>query len=91
MALGFYFRPTGFTTEIYDEAIRRLAAAGAGAPAGRSYHAALEADGDVSVFDIWDSQEAFEAFGPTLMPILGELGIDQGPPMVARIHNVIEG
>lgn len=34
------------------------------------------------VFDIWDSPEAFEAFGVTLMPILAEVGVDPGEPMV---------
>ena len=32
MALGFYFSPSGFTPEKYDEVIRRLEEAGAGAP-----------------------------------------------------------
>ena len=34
MALGFYFAPQSFTVEQYDEAIRRLDAAGAGSPPG---------------------------------------------------------
>ena len=91
MALGFYFTPKGFTPDIYDEAIRQLAAAGAGAPEGRSYHVALERDGEIQVFDIWESQEAMEAFGPVLMPILAGLGVDPGQPMVQKVHSVIEG
>jgi hypothetical protein len=91
MALGFYFVPAGFTQEKYDAAISQLAAAGAGAPEGRSYHVALESDGAIQVFDIWESQEAFDAFGATLMPIMSGLGVDPGPPMVARVHNVIAG
>jgi hypothetical protein len=90
MALGFYFTPSGFTKKQYDEALRRLDAAGAGAPAGRSYHVAMEIDGAIAVFDVWDSQEAFEAFGATLIPIMAELGADPGQPMVAPVHNVIE-
>jgi hypothetical protein len=91
MALGFYFRPTGFTPEIYDEAVKRLEAAGAGAPAGRTNHFALDVGGQIHVFDVWDSQEAFEAFGATLVPIMSELGADPGEPMVAQVHNVIDG
>jgi hypothetical protein len=41
------------------------------------------------VFDVWESQETFEAFGETLMPILGELGVDAGQPNIAPVHNVI--
>jgi hypothetical protein len=91
MALGFYFTPSGFTQERYDEAMRQLEAAGAGSPAGRSYHVALETNGEIQVFDIWDSQEALDAFGSTLVPIMTGLGADPGKPMVARVHNVIEG
>ena len=91
MAIGFYFSPSGFTQEKYDEAISKLEAAGAGAPEGRTYHVALETDGQIQVFDIWESQAAFEAFGPTLLPIMADIGADPGEPMVARVHNVIEG
>jgi hypothetical protein len=91
MAIGLYFTPSGFTTDKYDEAISRLSAAGAGAPEGRSYHVALETDGNIAVFDVWDSQEAFDAFGGTLLPILSELGVDPGAPMVMPVHSVITG
>jgi len=91
MALGYYFTPESFTTEQYDEAIRRLDAAGAGSPPGRSYHCALSSAGNIQVFDVWDSQEAFEKFGETLMPIMAELGTDPGEPQVAEVHNIIIG
>jgi hypothetical protein len=91
MALCFYFASKSFSAAQYDDAITRLDAAGAGSPPGRSYHCAFSAGPNVHVFDVWDSQEAFEKFGETLMPILGELGVDPGEPMVAEIHNVITG
>jgi hypothetical protein len=91
MALGFYIPHGGFTTDKYDEAIKQLEAAGAGAPKGRSLHVAMETDGEVQVFDIWESQEDFEAFGATLMPILAGLDVDLKEPMVASIRNVIRG
>jgi hypothetical protein len=91
MALGFYFVHEGFTPEKYAKAIEQLEAAGAGAPKGRTLHVALESDGTIQVFDIWESQAEFEAFGPALMPILSELGVDLKEPMVATVHNVIKG
>ena len=90
MALGFYFSPSGFTPENYDEAIRRLKEAGAGAPEGRSNHFALETNGEIQVFDVWESQEAFEAFGSTLLPIMAELGADPGEPMISPVYNMID-
>ncbi len=91
MALGFYFAPKSFSKEQYDEAIRRLDAAGAGSPKGRSYHCAFAGEGGINVFDIWDSQEDFDKFGETLIPIMTELGTDPGEPMVAEVHNIIVG
>jgi hypothetical protein len=91
MALSFYFTPSSFTTAQYDEAISRLEAAGAAAPAGRVYHVALETDGQIQVFDVWDSQESFEAFGQTLVPIMAALGSDPGQPQVSAVHNIIKG
>jgi hypothetical protein len=91
MALGFYFTPSSFTPAAYDDTLARLEAAGAGAPAGRLYHVALESDGLVQVFDVWESQEAFEAFGATLVPIMTELGVDPGQPHVSPVRNIIAG
>ena len=92
MALAFYFSPSSFTPAVYDETIKKLEAAGAGAPAGRLYHFALDTDdGKIQVFDVWESQQAFEAFGPTLLPIMAELGADPGQPMVSPVHNIIKG
>ena len=91
MALGFYFTPSSFAPDTYYEVIKRLEAAGAGAPEGRSFHVALETNGEIQVFDIWESQAALDAFGAVLMPIMAEFGADPGQPVPARVHNVIEG
>ncbi len=92
MALGFYFKPTNFPPETYDEVLRRLRNAGADAPAGRSYHCAfVGTDGMVQVFDVWDSHESFARFSDDLVQIMRELGAEAGPPLVAEVHNVILG
>ena len=91
MALSFDFVHEGFTPEKYQQTISQLEAAGAGAPAGRTFHAAIESEGSIQVFDIWESQEAFEAFGPVLMPILAGLDVTLHEPMVAPVVNTILG
>ena len=45
----------------------------------------------INVFDIWESQELFEAFGEALLPIMSALGVDPGTPQIANVHNVIVG
>ena len=91
MAIGIYFAVKNMPAERYDEVIRTLDAAGAGAPAGRSYHCAFSSQEGLHVFDVWDSQAGFDRFGQTLMPILGELGVDPGQPVIADVHNIIIG
>ncbi len=88
MAVGVYMQ-NHISPEQYDAAIRKLEQAGAGAPKGRTYHAAFMEGDQVAVFDIWESQEAFEAFGATMVPILKELGADLAQPQFSEIHNVI--
>ena len=91
MALGIYFSPPSMTTAQYDECIKQLDAAGAGAPAGRLYHVSFTFDEKLHVFDVWDSMESFETFGQTLMPILASLGADPGQPAISEVHNIIQG
>jgi hypothetical protein len=92
VALSVHFRNRGLTPAKYDEAMSRLDAAGHGKPAGRLYHSAFEADGEIEVFDIWESQEALEAFGPAgLIPVLTELGVGLNPPTIWPVRNTIQG
>jgi hypothetical protein len=89
MAIGVYFSPAAMTAEKYDECIKLLKKAGAGNPAGRSYHAAFGPKEKLMVFDVWTSQGAFDKFGKTLMPIMQQVGVDPGKPTVMPMHKVI--
>jgi hypothetical protein len=92
MAIGIYFHPESMSKEQYEEIHRRLEAAGASAPKGRSFHSGFQvAGGNIHVYDVWDSQEDFEAFGPTLMPILADVGVDPGEPSISPIVRTIVG
>ncbi len=91
MAIGIYFNPASMNATQYDEIIRRLDTAGAGKPDGRLYHACFGTGDKLQVFDIWESQEAFDKFGEMLMPVLRDVGFDPGQPVSATVHNVIPG
>ncbi|MGI9556399.1 MAG: hypothetical protein ACR2N5_00495, partial [Solirubrobacterales bacterium] len=66
--------------------------AGAGDPDGRVHHiSGITEDGKIFVFDVWETPEHFEAFGETLMPILGDLDVDPGEPVITPLHNIISG
>jgi hypothetical protein len=91
MAISVYINPVSATAAQYDEIIRRLDAAGASKPAGRLYHACFGSGDKLQVFDIWESQQAFDKFGETMVPIVQEVGVDLGQPMVEPVHNLIQG
>ena len=91
MALIIHFSPKGMDDKKYAEVLRRLQAAGAGAPAGRLHHASYGDKRELRVTDVFDTPANFEAFGKVLVPILAELGIDVGRPDVNEVNNIIRG
>jgi hypothetical protein len=91
MSFVLTFTPPGFTAAKYDETVKKLNDAGAGAPKGRSYHVCYGDPNGVHVTDVWDSMENFQAFGETLLPIMQSLGVDPGQPVPLQVHNIIEG
>jgi len=88
MALAIYFHPKGMTLSQFNEIHRRLAEAGASEQGGRLHHSCFGEDGALMVYDIWESQEAFQAFGATLMPIIAEVGVDIGEPTIMELHRL---
>jgi hypothetical protein len=90
MAIAAYFHPKGMTLAQFEEIHVRLDAAGEEHNTHRLHHSCFGEDGDLMVYDIWDSPEAFQAFGAVLMPVLAELGVDAGEPMVAPVHKIIQ-
>lgn len=90
MAIAVYFHPESMSTAQYEEIMQKLDAAGAAQPSGRLHHSCFGPADSLMVYDIWASQEDFDAFGQTLMPILGELGVDPGTPDIMPVHNIVD-
>ena len=89
MAIIVHFDPKGLNEKTYAETMRRLAAAGLGAPRGRLHHACYGTPDALRVVDIYATPQDFEAFGKSLMPILGALGVDPGQPSVHPVADII--
>ena len=89
MSLAIYFHPKSLTAEQYDSTIKELAAVGADRPAGRTHHSCFGPDDDLMVYEVWESQQAFEEYGKVLMPVLTQIGIDPGAPDVMPVRNII--
>jgi hypothetical protein len=88
--IAAYFHTKNMTLEKFNEVHRRLDAAGSGQPKGRIHHSCFGEEGDLMVFDVWETPEDFEAFGAVLMPILGEVGVDPGEPAVMPVHRLTQ-
>lgn len=91
MAIAVLFTPHSLNASQYDESIKRLENAGAGTPKGRLYHVCFGTGTSLRVMEVWESQDAFNAFGPTLIPILQQVGIDPGQPDISEVHNSTQG
>ena len=88
MAIAAYFHPKNMTLAQFNEIHQRLEKAGAEPDPHRLHHSCFGEDGDLMVYDIWDSPESFQAFGQVLMPILAEVGVDPGQPAVMPIRKL---
>ncbi len=89
MAIAVYFHPAAMSAAKYDEIIQLLGDAGQGSPKGRLHHSSFGPDNALMVYDVWESQAAFDAFGETLMPIMTKVGLDPGQPDIMPVHNII--
>ena len=87
MSVLIRFTPSSLTAGKYDESIRRLEEAGEFPPDGLEYHVCFGEEGNLHVSEIWDSQEQLNAFAQRLMPILQEIGIEAGQPVMMPVHN----
>ena len=53
-------------------------------------HVAGEGANGFRVVDVWESEEAFQRFGETLMPVLAEIGVE-GQPEIYPAHTFVSG
>jgi hypothetical protein len=88
MAVAFIFEVPGAGQNEYDEVMEKL---GRSVP-GRLYHAAGPYEEGWMVIDIWESQEAFEAFlAEKLLPVARQVGFFASLPQSFTVYNVVEG
>jgi hypothetical protein len=52
-------------------------------------HSCVGEDGRLQVFDVWESQEAFDEFLTFLGPVMEELGIELAQPPVKSVKRTV--
>ena len=86
----------GLTKESYEEVVRRITdGKGLTSPAdwpveGLLIHTAGDAPGGFRVVDVWESEDAVERFGETLIPVLRDVGVEAQPELYPA-HTFISG
>jgi hypothetical protein len=86
MAIVAVFQSPTLTQDDYEKVVGRLTGGKnrMESPSdwpvpGLLLHVAGEGENGFRVVDVWESQEAFERFGETLVPLLQELEVDAQP------------
>ena len=95
MAVGLLIENPGLTTERYDAVNEQMDIEG-NPPAGLIFHCAWAVDGGLSIFDVWESKDAYDRFaqerlGPAIEAISG--GPPQGEPpseTVYELHDYVK-
>ena len=95
MAIGVYFNFENTSIDQYEqvcrglnngELITKLSELGDGCLVHTAWQ---EESGALGVYDVWESAEAFGAFGERLMPLLSEAGFAESQPHVIQLHNFV--
>jgi hypothetical protein len=95
MAIGVLFEVPGVTEVQYDGVCRKLnngqvlRALSDWPKGGILSHVAGPTATVWRVVDVWESQEAFDAFGAQLVPLLQEMKFPQVAPQIFEVHNFV--
>jgi hypothetical protein len=88
--IGVYIVTKNMTAEHHAKGRERLREAGA-PEGGMKLHSCFGEDGQLQVFDVWESQEAFDEFLTYLGPVMEEVGIELAqPPEVVPIVDLVQ-
>ncbi len=85
--IAVYVKPEKLTVEQYNKARKGLDASGANME-GRKHHSCFGEDGQLMVFEIWDSQASYDAFGKHLGPVLQDVGIVPSTLDIMQVTNL---
>ena len=89
------FSPPSMTAQQYDAIVKRLYNEGVHPAEGLELEVCFGSGDQMKVSVLFDSMQAFQAFGERIGPIkrigpiIREMGVDPGEPEVVEVHHVI--
>ena len=88
--IAIYIVTKNMTEAQHAKGRERLRESGAPESAMK-FHACFGDDGQLQVFDVWESQEAFDEFLTYLQPVMQELGIELAqPPVIMPLVDIVQ-
>jgi quinol monooxygenase YgiN len=89
VAVAIYFHPESLNEEQYRAVVDQVAKDGPWPPAGLVHHSCFGEGNSLMVYEVWETQEALEAFGQRLMPVLQQHNLNAGEPHVMAVVNLV--
>ena len=86
MAVAVRITPKDMSREDYETLISDLESQGVADPPGRLFHAAY-GDDEVHMFEVWDSEEAFEAHQGKMFALLQASTVNAGGVEIHALHS----
>ncbi len=83
------FSISKMTSDQYDQVLIDLETAGKLNVPERLYHVAAQHGDGWHVTDVWESEESFNNFAETMIPVLINNGVEPAEPLVLPVHNII--
>jgi hypothetical protein len=89
VAVAMYFHPPTLNEKQYGAVLDQLASDGAWPPADLVHRSWFGEGDSLMVYEVWESQDALDAFGQRLMPVLQQHQLDPRQPQVMPAINVL--
>ena len=87
MPVAVHICPDHMSKQDYERVIAELKASGGEEPEGRRFHAAYGDENNLRLFEVWDSQEQFEAHRGDLFVTLQGVGLGGGDVTIHPLHS----
>lgn len=78
--IGVYYSPESMTRAQYEEVGRKLEEASGPMSQDLKVHVCFGEEGQLAVFEVWESRESYDAEAANLPPILEQVGIKLARP-----------
>jgi hypothetical protein len=82
------FNVVGYTTEQFSQVIKELEAAGKLKDPAYIHRVVAQQTDGLLIIDVWESEEALNEFGETLVPLLIKNGVTPARPTVLPLINI---